>query len=95
MTGAEQELRWRLDAVDEALGLPLNDDRSTARTLAAIRRLKSMTKKPTPLTDDEIVAMARDGMTNAHGGIYATSVLDFARAIEAAHGVGVANEAYL
>lgn len=40
----------------------------------------------TPLTDAEIDAIANDGHRNAAGGIYATSVYEFARAIESAHG---------
>jgi hypothetical protein len=36
-----------------------------------------------PLTNDEIDQIAADGMRNAAGGIYATSVHEFARAVEA------------
>ena len=36
-----------------------------------------------PLTDEEIDLIAADGMRNAAGGIYATRVYEFARAIEA------------
>lgn len=39
-----------------------------------------------PFTDAEIDAIANDGHRNAAGGIYATSVYEFARAIESAHG---------
>lgn len=38
-----------------------------------------------PLTDAEIDAIANEGHRNANGGIYATSVYEFARAIESAH----------
>jgi hypothetical protein len=36
-----------------------------------------------PLTDEQIDGIANDGMRNVMGGIYATRVHDFARAIEA------------
>lgn len=39
---------------------------------------------PPPLTNEQIDLIAADGMRNAAGGIYATSVHEFARAIEAA-----------
>lgn len=47
---------------------------------------EEIAKLRTPLTDTEIDAIANDGHRNAAGGIYATSVYAFARAIEAAHG---------
>ncbi len=37
-----------------------------------------------PLTDEQIDMIAADGMRNAAGGIYATSVYEFASAIERA-----------
>ncbi|TAL65641.1 MAG: AAA family ATPase [Burkholderiaceae bacterium] len=40
-----------------------------------------------PLTEREIDQIAADGMRNATGGIYPTSVYEFAREIERAHGV--------
>lgn len=40
-----------------------------------------------PLTEQDIDLIAAEGMRNAAGGIYATSVYEFARAIERAHGI--------
>lgn len=59
------------------------------REYAALRRSKDgsaaagCAATAQPLTDDEIDQIAADGMRNVAGGIYATSVYEFARAIEA------------
>lgn len=50
-------------------------------------RDKTPTAGGAPLPESEIDLIANDGMRNAAGGIYATRVYDFARAIEAAHGI--------
>lgn len=53
------------------------------------RELMGLTKpvQRRPLTESEIDLIAADGMRNAAGGIYATSVYEFAREIERAHGI--------
>ncbi|KAF1071998.1 hypothetical protein [Variovorax sp.] len=40
-----------------------------------------------PLTTEQIDELANDECRNAAGGIYATRIYEFARAIEAAHGI--------
>ena len=44
-------------------------------------------KPQSPLSLNEIDLIVNDGMRNAAGGIYATRVYEFARAIEKAHGI--------
>lgn len=46
------------------------------------------TSEREPLTEEKIDLIAAEGVRNAAGGIYATSVYEFARAIERAHGIG-------
>jgi len=74
-----------LGVVNKALGLD-PDDGGAEPILDAIAKLKGdrAAIQYRTLTDDEIDEIANDGCRNAAGGIYATSVYEFARAIEQA-----------
>ena len=86
-----------LAAIDDALGIPQDGCNSTARTIAAIHELKQAVqsaeenayqRSKKPLTESQIDEIANDGNRNVAGGIYATSVYEFARGVERAHGIG-------
>jgi hypothetical protein len=80
-------------AVRDALNARLEQPSAQSRESAPLpRESAGLSREPSadsgrPLSAGEIDFIANEGHRNAAGGIYATSVYRFARAIEAAHGI--------
>lgn len=72
--------------------------RDAAAAITEVRAAKESSEPAAPdarrpMTEAEIDEIANDGMRNAAGGIYATRVYEFARAIERHHAIGTCDGA--